>query len=106
MIVDFEKVEFDKKTELTVSGWNNVCIEYTFRVYSGISWLLWRIAGTEHVFQIQHHILLTQHGTEINEHFILVLNTFREDYLKWKSEDFPEEWMKRYQSMFKNLIMA
>jgi|688.fasta_scaffold165048_3 hypothetical protein len=106
MIIDLEKVEFDKKMELEVPGWENLCVEYVYRAYSGISWLLWKVSGTDHVFQIQHQTILTHHGVDIKEHFSLTLETFRKDYLDWKAEEFPEEWMKKYQKMFEKMIKA
>jgi hypothetical protein len=106
MLIDLEKTEFDKTIDLEVPGWKNLCVEYTFRAYSGISWLLWKVSGTDHIFQIQHQIVLAKHGADVKDHFILALETFREDYLTWKEEQFSEPWMQKYQMMFSNLIQS
>jgi hypothetical protein len=102
--VDLEKRDFNKTVQLEIEGWNHVTIEYGLKAYSGISLLYWKVSGTEHIFQIQYQIVLQQHGGQLKEHFELVLKVFREDYKKWESQNFPEEWMKKYQQMFQELI--
>jgi hypothetical protein len=104
MLIDLEKIEFDKTIDLEIPGWEKICVEYTYRAYSGISWLLWKVSGTDHIFQIQHQMILTRHGADIKEHFTLALEVFREDYLSWGEEGFPETWMQKYKTMFNSLI--
>jgi len=94
----------DKSMEIDVPGWEHLTIDYSTDIYAGISYLCWKIRGTEQLFKIHHTIVFEHHGLEYSEHFVLTLTNFREDYLKWEEEEFPLDWMKRYQSMFKNLI--
>jgi hypothetical protein len=105
-MIDFqlEKMEFDKTVELAAHGWKPLKIEYVIKVISSVSWVFWRIAETEHVFRIQYQIILTRHGNDLKDHFSLVLETFRNDYKTWEKENFPEEWMKKYQKMYHDLI--
>jgi len=105
MIINLEHLEFDKKIELTVPGWKKIEIVYAFRMYSGISWLVWKVSDTEHIFEIQHSTVIMNHGTDLKDHFILTLKVFREDYLEWKKQDFSEPWMVSYQHQFENLII-
>lgn len=105
-MIDFrlDNTEFDKTVELTVHGWKPLKVEYVIKVISSVSWVFWRITGTEHVFRIQYQIILTRHGNDLKDHFSLVLETFREDYKNWEKEEFPEEWMKKYRDMYQSLI--
>lgn len=96
--------ELDKKIEVEADGWKSLTIEYTTRVFSGISWLYWRISGTEHIFHIQYQLIISNHAGSLTEHFQLVLKTFLEDYRQWEIEDFPLEWMRRYKEMYKSFI--
>ena len=105
MIIDLEKVDLDKKIDAEIPGWEKLIIEYGFRAYSGISWLIWRVSGTEHLFQIQHQVVITRHGVDLLDHFILTLQTFREDYKEWERDGFSEEWMKKYHQQFNKLIL-
>ena len=105
MTIDLEHIEFTKQTELKLSGWEKIKVVYTFHTYSGVSWLLWKVLGTDHVFQIPYSDVIMNHGTELEEHFSLTLKVFREDFLEWRSLDFSEPWMKKYRDMFEKLIL-
>jgi hypothetical protein len=95
-----------KSEELEVEGWvGKLKINYSVDVYAGLSYLCWKIAGTDQVFRIQASIVYENHGLNYSEHFSLTLKKFREDYLDWEKQEFPEDWMKRYQTMFHNLII-
>jgi hypothetical protein len=102
--IDLEKIDFNKTVKLEIEGWFPIEVEYILKVYSGISILYWRVVNTDHTFQIQYQIVLQQHGGKLQEHFELVLKIFREDYKKWESQNFSEDWMQKYQSDFQDLI--
>lgn len=102
--IDLEENSLDKVLEVEVEGWKPLTVNYSLASKSGISWLYWKISGTDHVFQIQYQIVIQHHGGILKDHFELVLKTFREDYKGWEKQNFPEEWMKKYQDMFQELI--
>jgi len=96
----------DKNEELEVEGWvGKLKINYSVDIHAGISYLCWKIEGTDQVFRIQASIVYENHGLNYSDHFSLTLKNFREDYLDWGNQGFPEEWMKRYQGMFQRLIL-
>lgn len=96
---------FDNEIKMIVPGWKSLIIEYSTEIVDGISYLCWRIKGTEHVFRIQTAIVYQNHGINFEEHFRVTLIKFREDYIQWKNEDFTLDWMKRYERIFKNYII-
>lgn len=97
----------DKEIVVEVEGWvDKLKINYSIEIHAGVSYLCWKIQGTEQIFRIQAALVYENHGLDYSDHFILTLSTFREDYLSWKKENFPEEWMKRYYTMFRHLIMT
>jgi hypothetical protein len=104
IVPDIDKIQLDKNLELEVEGWVPITIEYTTKVFSGISWLYWKVSGTSHVFKIQNQLVIMNHKGDLKEHFELVLKTFRQDYKDWEQTNFSEDWMKKYQQMFHQLI--
>jgi len=102
--IDLDKIVFEKKISIEVNGWHQIEIEYSIRAFSGISWLLWRVSGTSHIFQIQYQIVLTKHQGILIDHFRLVLETFLEDYKQWQKEETQEAWMINYLTMFQAYI--
>ena len=96
----------DKNIEIDVEGWApKLKINYSVDLYAGISYLCWKIQGTDQIFRIQAATVYENHGLNYLDHFSLTLSKFREDYLTWEKENFPEDWMKRYQRMFQYLIL-
>jgi hypothetical protein len=96
----------DKTVELEVEGWaNKLKINYSVDIHAGVSYLCWKIQGTEQVFRIQASIVYENHGLDYLSHFSLTLSKFREDYIEWEAQDHPEDWMKRYQRIFGHLIL-
>ena len=96
---------FDKTLELEIEGWEKLVIMYSVEIHAGISYLCWKVQGTEQVFKIQTSIVYEKHGLNYSEHFSLTLKSFREDYLTWKEQEFKEDWMQRYHKMFHNFII-
>ena len=96
----------DKTVEIEVEGWaTKLTINYSIDFLAGISYLCWKIQNTEQVFRIQAVTVYENHGLNYSDHFSLTLTKFREDFLDWEAQEFPEDWMKRYQSMFSRLIL-
>jgi hypothetical protein len=94
----------DKKLKLEPEGWHELYIEYSIEWVSNVSYLCWKIKGTQHIFRIPTRIVYEHHGLDYASHFEHTLKIFREDYLEWEKEEFPEDWMKKYQKMFHILI--
>lgn len=95
---------FNKKTTLEIPGWEKLTILYSIDVFNGNSYLSWKVENTEQVFKILTTLVFEKHQLDFDEHFKLTLSTFREDYLEWEKEGFPDDWMKRYQRIFHKLI--
>lgn len=95
----------DKTVDVELPGWAKLKIEYSIEHHNGISYLCWRVQNTEQIFRVQTSIVYEKHGLEYSEHFVLTLTKFREDYLDWEAQEFPEDWMKRYNRMFQYLII-
>jgi hypothetical protein len=95
----------DKSVKISPPGWEqNLTVLYSVDFYAGVSYLCWKIQGTEHLFRIPATIVYENHGLKYSDHFLLTLEVFREDYKQWESQSFPEDWMKRYQQIFHHLI--
>jgi hypothetical protein len=95
----------DKTEIVNVEGWEpNLKILYSVEFHAGVSYLCWKIQNTEQIFRILTTTVYEKHGLNFSDHFSVTLKTFREDYLEWMKEEFPEEWMKRYYRIFNNLI--
>jgi hypothetical protein len=96
----------DKTASVSVEGWiNPLAILYSTEILNGVSYLCWKIKDTEHVFKIQNRIVFENHGLDFSEHFILTLKVFLKDYKVWEKEGFPEDWMKKYNQMYRKLIL-
>lgn len=94
----------DKNLQLEVEGWKKLEVLHSTEIHNGVSYLCWRVKDTDHIFRILTSTVYEKHGLEFSEHFSLTLKVFREDFLEWEKENFPEDWMKRYQRMFSHLI--
>ncbi len=94
----------DKKMTLEPPGWKKLEVHYSNEIVSNTNYLCWKINETEHIFRIPTRIIYENHGINYKEHFLLTLNVFREDYLEWKKQEFPEEWMLRYKKMYETII--
>ena len=97
--------QLDKEADLQVPGWVKLKINYSVEFIAGLSYLCWKVQGTDQIFRIQTAIVYEKHGLNYLDHFTTTLEKFREDFLDWESQEFPEDWMKSYQSMFRYLII-
>jgi hypothetical protein len=97
--------KFDKTASLEVPGWINLKVDYSLEFQGGVSYLCWKVKNTDQIFRVQTTVVYENHGLEYSQHFILTLKSFREDYLEWEKEGFPEDWMRRYKAMFQNMII-
>ena len=95
----------DKTVSLEVPGWVKLEIDYSLELQGGVSYLCWKVKNTEQIFKVLATIVYENHGLAFSDHFSLTLQKFREDYLEWENQGFPEDWMKRYQKMFYNKII-
>lgn len=99
-------MNFEKCLELKIDGWKNpLTVNYCFEVISGITWLFWKVEERDHVFKILYQTVVQRHFGNLEEHFSLVLKTFRNDYKEWQKEDFSQDWMKKYKKLFSDLIL-
>ena len=95
----------DKTATVSPSGWEpDLIINYSVDFHAGVSYLCWKIQGTEQLFRIPATLVYENHGLDYVGHFSLTLETFREDYKEWEEKAFPEDWMKRYYKIFNHLI--
>lgn len=95
----------DKTVSVNAPGWSNsVVIHYSVELYSNVSYLCWTIENTGHIFKIPSSIVYENHGIKYSEHFLATMKVFREDFFMWKEQGFPEDWMKRYEKLYQNLI--
>ena len=93
-----------KTVDIEPIGWEKVKILYSVEIHAGVSYLCWKIQDTDQIFKIQATIVYEKHGLSYSDHFLVTLKTFREDFIQWKNEGFPTDWMKRYEKMFSHLI--
>jgi len=87
-----------------LEGWNPLVVLYSVEWTLTTSYLCWKVQGTEHIFRILCGLVYENHGLDYKSHFILTLQTFREDYLEWKKQEFKEDWMKNYKQQYQTLI--
>lgn len=96
--------QLDKSVQFEQEGWEKTEILYSTEIHNGVSYLCWKVKDTDHIFRILTATVYQKHGLEYREHFSITLKVFREDFLEWERQGFPEEWMKRYQRIFNHLI--
>lgn len=95
----------DREVFIEPIGWKRLKIEYSTEVFNGVSYICWRIADTEKVFQVAARIVYEQHGLDFSQHFVLTLNMFAEDFKSWEELGFPEPWMQSYQTQYRNFLL-
>jgi hypothetical protein len=99
--VDFSKLENINTVEINPNGWKPLTIEYGI---NNVFEYCWRIKGTTHTFTIPIIRLDFISSGNYGEHFKTVLETFREDYIKWKDEGFIYEWSREYRDQYSRYI--
>ena len=100
---------FKQLNELSVSveGWKSpLIIEYTMEYHGDIPSCFWRVKGTLHTFIISLVRLNYLSAGNYEKHFSEILESFREDYIKWKEQNFNIEWMSQYKSQFAEFIIV
>jgi len=103
---DFSNLNDLKEIIVNPKGWiNPLIVEYGVGSYGEILSYFWRVKGTKHTFIIP--IIRIDYLTEGNYkiHFEEALESFREEYLGWKFENFYTLWMKEYKDIFEKLII-
>lgn len=107
--VDFSDVKELKTIEVNPPGWiSPLYIEYGIKedhkVFNKLSYF-WKVKGTQHTFVIPVVRLDYLSSGNYKQHFENVLETFREDFLKWKSEGFTSQWSREYREQFERFIV-
>ena len=107
--INFSNLRDVKTLEVSPDGWvTPLYIEYGIGndlvTYGTVSYY-WRVKGTKHTFVIPLVRLDYLSAGDYKKHFEEALNTFREDYLQWKSEGFNSPWAKEYQKQFSQFIL-
>ena len=103
---DFNKLTNIKEIKINPKGWIlNIIVEYGIGYHGEDISYFWRVKGTKHTFVIP--ILRMDYLTEgnYNAHFEEVLESFREDYKKWKKEEWYLEWQREYYEDFSQFIL-
>lgn len=97
----------DKINEVSfyIEGWKSyITVQYRLHMISKKTYLMWKVKGTEKIFEIDLLIVNEKHGHNYEEHFKLTLTKLREDLVEWKNQNFPDAFMKKYWDIYKNLI--
>jgi len=108
---DFSKLNNIKTLEVNPQGWvTPLYIEYTVtqdaNSYNGIESYFWRVKGTQHVFVIPLIRMDYLSAGDYKKHFENALETFREDYIDWKTQGFITEWSREYARQFSKFIIV
>jgi len=104
-IENFSNLVNIKETIVNPNGWQpNIIIEYGTTIEMSPQ-CFWRVKGTTHTFVIPIIRLDYISAGDYSTHFTLVLETFREDYIKWKEEGFITQWSQEYKNQFSKYII-
>lgn len=104
--MNFNYIKDTHESSFYLDNWKSyITIQYGLHKISEKTFLVWKIKGTDKVFQIDLLIINEKHGHNYDDHFKLTLEKLREDLLLWKKENFPEDYMKKYWEIYKNLIL-
>jgi hypothetical protein len=110
---DFSKLNNVKTIEVNPQGWvTPLHVEYGTSedmndgVYGAIPSYYWKVKGTQHTFIIPIIRIDFLSSGNYKKHFEDALETFREDYVNWKTEGFTSEWSRDYQRQFSRLIIV
>jgi hypothetical protein len=102
---DFSKLDNVKETRIYPVGWvSPLIVEYGIGYHGELLSYYWRVKGTKHTFVIP--IIRMDYLTEgdYRNHFAEALESFREDYLEWASQEFYAPWMMEYKEMYEKYI--
>lgn len=91
--------------KLELDGWiNPVIVEYGYIDLNDVLYLHWTIKGTSHIFTIQAQ-QANKMNSNLDEHFKVTLDVFKDDFLNWAKEDFKYDWQKEYAKIFKSFLI-
>ena len=98
--------------EVNPKGWKGpLIIEYVVcqaHKYDVVLSVAWRVKGTTHTFTIgEQRLNVLSDGKSYKDHFELVLERFRIDYLSWfKDKDYDNaDWKYEYERQFGKFIL-
>jgi len=103
---DFSTLNEIKELEIYPHEWiNPLIIEYGINLNISGNTYFWRVKGTGHTFSILTQRMNYLSSGDYGQHFIEVLQTFREDYLEWKKQNFECKWMQEYRDEYSRFIL-
>jgi len=109
--LDFSIFENIKSIEVNPEGWiSPLHIEYAIQSmessFNGHPSYFWRVKGTLHTFVIPVSRLDYISSGDFKTHFEHALETFREDYIAWKTNNFSTPWSREYRDQFNRFIVV
>lgn len=112
-IFDFSKCIGGINTvEVNPKGWHcPIVVEYgvaQMSKYDTQLSVVWRVQGTTHTFSIYERRLNVISNANYKKHFEEALESFREDYLSWFTDEEYSgvTWKYDYQSQYGSLIIS
>ncbi len=104
-IYDFSKLQDIKNIIVNPIGWiNPLEIEYGMGIHGSTPSYFWRVKGTKHTFVIPVLRMNFLSSGNYEKHFTEILESFREDYIVWKNQEWIAEWMQKYRNDFSKYI--
>src|SRR5208283_826367 len=99
-IKNFSTLENIKQVEIFPVGWiHPVIIEYG--IYKSVpSYYYWRVKGATHTWEIAVTRLDFLSKGDYKTHFINALESFRDEYLIWATQNFYIPWQQEYYNQF------
>ena len=101
---NFDELYGRGEIKVRPNGWEDLIIEYGYGDISNNQNFYWRIKGSKHTFRILLQLLNEHTKGKYEQHVEYVLENFREEYLSWAAQGFPEEWMVEYHKEYRNFI--
>ena len=99
---NFTNLEHINTKEISPFGWiTPIYIE--FEIANNTYY--WRVLGTKHTFSIPLARMNYTVAGNYEEHFKMVLENFKDEYLEWKKQGFTTDWMKEYEKEYMLFIL-
>ena len=101
---DFTEVDGVKEIEVQPEGWKVITIEYGYQKFSTLTYVFWRVKGTNHTIKITLRELNDLSKGDYGKHFQEILEIFRADFIDWVGNGLSADWMREYYEEYKEHI--
>ena len=81
--MDFSQTEEIKTIKIIVGGFAPLSIKYGLVSISKITYLIWNVIGTSHIFKTNLKNVTANHHGHYEKHFVETLVVFRKDLLDY-----------------------